>query len=81
MADIITLRRTHTPIQSNQDDTTDRDIIQLHSAATNALTMALHALRKPGGSSVDLQRATVKAIRAATTLKRLCSAQAEGGAA
>ncbi len=62
-------------------DTTDRDTIALHVAAENALSMALGLLRNPQGSAADLERATARACRAATMLKRLSAAQAEGGAA
>ncbi len=61
-------------------DTTDRDTIALHMQAENALSMALSLLRDPAGTAADLQRATARAIRAATLLKRAC-AQADRGAA
>ncbi|MDD2728152.1 hypothetical protein [Malikia sp.] len=56
------------------------DTLALH-AAENALSMALSMLRNPQGSAVDLQRATARACRAATLLKRACAAQMQGGAA
>ncbi len=62
-------------------DTTDRDTIALHVAAENALSMALSMLRNPAGTVADLERATARACRAATLLKRACAAQVEGGAA
>lgn len=69
------------PKSSAFTDTTDRDTIALHVQAENALAMALHLLRDPSGTAADLQRATARAIRAATLLKRACAAQAEGAAA
>ena len=80
-AHVITLagRRT-APIKSALD-TTDRDTIALHVAAENALSMALSMLRNPAGTVADLERATARACRAATLLKRACAAQVEGGAA
>lgn len=62
------------------NDTTDPAQIALHAAAENALATALHLLRDPSGTAADLQRATARAIRAATLLKRACAAQ-EGAAA
>ena len=62
-------------------NTTDRDTIALHVQAENALAMALSMLRKPQGTASDLERATARACRAATLLKRACSAAQEGGAA
>jgi hypothetical protein len=43
--------------------------------------MALGLLRNPQGTAADLERATARACRAATLLRRACAAQAEGGAA
>ena len=80
-APVITLAsRRAAPILS-QADTTDPQIIALSAAAENALAAALHALRNPAGTADDLQRATARAIRAATLMKRLSAAQVEGGAA
>ena len=62
-------------------DTTDRDTIALHVQAENALSMALSMLRNPHGTAADLERATARACRAATLLKRACAAQTEGAAA
>lgn len=62
-------------------NTTDRDTIALHVQAVNALNMALGLLLNPQGTAADLKRATARACRAATMLKRLSAAQAEGGAA
>jgi phosphosulfolactate phosphohydrolase-like enzyme len=59
-------------------DTTDRDTIALHVQAENALSMALSMLRNPQGTAADLERATARACRAATLLRRACAAQAEG---
>ncbi len=80
-AHVITLAsRRAAPIQSALD-TTDRDTIALHVQAANALSMALGLLSNPAGSVADLERATARACRAATLLKRACSAAQEGGAA
>ena len=80
-APVITIAsRRAAPIQS-QADTTDPQTIALHVAAENALSMALSMLRNPAGTAADLERATARAIRAATLLKRACAAQVEGGAA
>ena len=74
-APVITLAsRRAAPIQS-QADTTDPQTIALHVAAENALSMALSMLRNPAGTAADLERATARAIRAATLLKRACAAQ------
>ena len=62
-------------------DTTDRDTIALHVQAENALVVALGLLRNPQGTAADLERATARACRAATLLKRACAAQTEGAAA
>lgn len=78
-AHVITLAgRRAAPLITN---TTDRDTIALHVQAENALATALHLLRSPVGTAADLERATARACRAATALKRLCAAQAQGGAA
>lgn len=61
--------------------TTNRDTIALHVQAVNALNMALGLMLNPQGSAADLERATARACRAATLLKRLSAAQAQGGAA
>ncbi len=80
-AHVITLAgRRAAPIQSHAD-TTDPEIIGLHVQAENALSMALSMLRNPRGTAADLERATARACRAATALKRLSAAQAQGGAA
>ncbi len=62
-------------------DTTDRDTIALHVAVENGLSAALGLLRSPDGTAADLERATARVCRAATLLRRLCAAQAQGGAA
>lgn len=62
-------------------DTTDRDTIALYVQAVNALNMALGLLLNPQGTAADLERATARTCRAATMLKRLSAAQAEGSAA
>jgi hypothetical protein len=89
MTNVITLARAAAPITTASRcaapapsflDTTDRDTIALHMQAENALSMALSLLRDPAGTAADLQRATARAIRAATLLKRAC-AQADRGAA
>ena len=80
-APVITIAsRRAAPIQS-QADTTDPQTIALHVAAENALSMALSMLRNPAGTAADLERATARAIRAATLLKRACAAQTEAPAA
>lgn len=77
-AHVITLAsRRAAPIKSITD-TTDRDTIALHVQAENALVVALGLLRNPHGTAADLERATARACRAATALKRLCAAQTEG---
>lgn len=91
MTQVITLARTAAPIITLASrraapvpsalDTTAPDVIALHIAAENALSMALSMLRNPAGTAADLERATARAIRAATLLKRACAAQVEGGAA
>jgi hypothetical protein len=91
MTKVIPLARTAAPIISiasrraapiqSPADTTDPQIIGLHIAAENALASALHLLRSIDCDPAKLQAATGRAIRAATMLKRLSAAQAEGGAA
>ena len=91
MTQAVTLVRTAAPIISiasrraapiqSPADTTDPQIIGLHIAAENALSMALGLLRNPQGTAADLERATARACRAATLLRRACAAQAERGAA
>ena len=91
MTNVITLARAAAPIISlasrraapikSITDTTDRDTIALHVQAENALAMALSMLRNPQGTAADLERATARACRAATLLKRACAAQTEGAAA
>lgn len=76
-APIISLARTAAPIQS-QADTSNPEIIRLHVQAENALAAALHLLRATDCDPAKLQAATGRAIRAATALKRLSAAQAEG---
>lgn len=89
MTNVITLARAAAPILHASCraapapsflDTTDPELIRLSAAADNALAMALHLLRDPTGTAADLQRATARAIRAASLLKQAC-AQVEGGAA
>ena len=89
MTNVLTLARAAAPITTASRcaapapsflDTTDPELIRLSAAAANALAMALHLLRDPTGTAADLQRATARAIRAATLLKRAC-AQADRGAA
>ena len=91
MTQVITLARATAPVITIASrraapvpsalDTTAPDVIALHVAAENALSMALSMLRNPAGTAADLERATARAIRAATLLKRACAAQVEGGAA
>ncbi len=80
-ARVITLASRRAAPTPSALDTTDRDTIALHAAAENALSMALSMLRNPQGTAADLERATARACRAATLLKRACSAAQEGGAA
>ena len=91
MTQVITLARTAAPVITIASrraapvpsalDTTAPDVIALHVAAENALSMALSMLRNPAGTAADLQRATARVIRASSLLKRACAAQVEGGAA
>ena len=88
MTQVITLARPAAPVISMASrraapiqsalDTTDRDTIALHVQAMNGLSVALGLLSNPQGTAADLERATARACRAATALKRLCAAQAEG---
>ncbi len=71
--------RRAVPTMSNQD-TTNPDIIRLHAQAENALSTALHFMRKPDFTPEMLQTATARAIRAATLLKR-ATQENKGGAA
>ena len=81
-AHVITLAgRRAAPSSSLLDNTTDPTLIALHVQAENALAFALGLLRKPQGTAADLERATARACRAATMLKRLSAAQAQGAAA
>jgi hypothetical protein len=61
--------RRAVPTTSNQD-TTNPDVIRLHMQAENALSTALHYMRKTDFTPEMLQTATARAIRAATLLKR-----------
>jgi len=79
-APIIPLASRRAALHPSQADTTDPQIIGLHIAAENALSMALSMLRNPSGTAADLERATARACRAATLLKRACVAQAEAAA-
>lgn len=91
MTQAVTLVRTAAPIISlasrraapipSQADTTDPEVIRLHIQAENALASALHLLRSIDCDPAKLQQATGRAVRAATMLKRLSAAQAQGGAA
>ncbi len=87
MTKVYTLARTAAPIPHAGRTaapaftlTSEPELIGLHAAAENALAAALKLLRDPSGTADDLQRATGRAIRAATLLKRACAAQ-KGGAA
>ncbi len=53
-----------TPTQTN-------NTVELHAAIENSLSTALHLVRT-GRSVADLQRATARAVRAATLLKKIC---------
>ena len=80
-AHVITLASRRAAPTPSALDTTDRDTIALHVQAENALAVALGLLRNPAGTAADLERATARACRAATLLKRACAAHAERGAA
>lgn len=81
-ARVITLpSRRAAPTLPPEAESNDAEVLQLHAAAANALSMALSLLRDPTGTTADLERATARACRAATLLKRACSAAHEGGAA
>ena len=81
MADIISLARQHAPAASPAD-TTHPETIRLHGLAENALATALHCLRSVDCDPAKLAKATARAIRAATLLKRASRAsQQTGGAA
>lgn len=79
MTKVITLVRASAPIQSTTD-TTDPEIIRLHGLAENALATALHELRRLDASPESLQRATARAVRGATLLRRAsaCTTVREG---
>lgn len=70
--------RRAVPDASNQD-TTNPDVIRLHTQAENALSTALHYMRKTDFTPEMLHTATARAIRAATLLKR--ATQEQKGAA
>ena len=81
MADIIPLARQHAPTRSITD-TTNPETIRLHGLAENALATALHCLRSVDCDPSKLAKATARAVRAATLLKRASQAnQQTGGAA
>lgn len=78
MADVITLARLHAPItQPTQGDTTYPEAIRLHGLASNALATALHLLNQVDTTPAQLERATARAVRAATALKRLSAISSE----
>jgi hypothetical protein len=72
MADIIPLVRPRAPILSTTD-TSNPETIRLHGLAENALSTALHCLRSMD-CDPELAKATARAIRAATLLKRASEA-------
>ena len=86
-----TLARTAAPILSlagrraahtqSPADANDRSLVVLRVQAENALNAALTLLRNPRFTDSDLHRATGRACRAATLLKRLSATQAQGAAA
>ena len=80
-APIISLASRRAALIPSALDTNSPEVIALHAAAENALAAALHLMRNPAGTAADLERATARACRAATLLKRACSATQEGGAA
>lgn len=55
---------------SSISDTTNPETIRLHVQAENALSTALHELRRLDATPATLRVATSRAIRAATLLKR-----------
>lgn len=73
MADILPLVRPHAPILSTTD-TSNPETIRLHGLAENALSTALHCLRSMDCDPAKLAKATARAIRAATLLKRASEA-------
>ena len=84
MADIrpfVPASRRAAPVLPSLDNTTNPEAIRLHIAAENCLSTALALLRREGLTAEQLDRATARACRAATLLKRACSAAQEGGAA
>ncbi len=86
MTKVVTLARAAAPITlasrcaAPTPSVQDTTVPTLHAQAESALAAALELLRQPA-SAADLQRATGRACRAATLMKRLSAAQAEGGAA
>lgn len=73
MTKVITLVRSHAPIQSNADTfTTNPEAIRLHGLASNALSMASSLLNRTDTTLEELQRATARAVRAASLLKQAC---------
>lgn len=60
------------------DDTTDPEVIRLHAMAENALVSALHQLRSAANAPDLLGKATARAMRAATALKRLGASSYSG---
>lgn len=62
---------THALAILQGDDTADPEVIRLHAMAENALASALHQLRSASNAPDMLGKATARAIRAATALKRI----------
>ncbi len=85
MTKVVPLARPRAPVTAGHraaptPSATDTTAPALRAQAENALAAALELLRQPA-STTDLQRATGRVIRAATLMKRLSAAQAEGVAA
>lgn len=85
MADIcpfVPASRRAAPVLPSLDNTTNPEAIRLHIQAENALCTALALLRREGLTAEQLDRATARAIRAASLLRQACTvARAEGVAA
>lgn len=70
MTKVIPLAGRRAAPYSSTTDTTDPETIRLHVQAENALSTALHELRRLDATPTTLRVATNRAIRAATLLKR-----------
>lgn len=70
MTTVIPLAGRRAAPHSSPTDTTDPETIRLHVQAENALSTALHELRRLDPTPATFRLATNRAIRAATLLKR-----------